>query len=422
MKNFEYKKLIILSAIFTIAIFGFKGVSAAIPDELKQQIEEKNKSLQEIIEKISQTQKTLEETSAKGKTLNQEVKKIDSSINQLNLNIRYSEINITKTKLEIEELQYDINDTQKNINLKQEAVSQLLRELQKKDDETTLTIFLKNKSLSDSLNEATAIMDINSGLSTEIGKLQSLNDQLSSDLNKVSNKKQNLELENKNLKNKKSITENQKAERQTLLAQTKNQEKTYQQMLADLEKEQDAVSQEITDIEDKLRASFDPTLLPSKRTGVLGWPIALKSNGGVGIITSVFNQIRPGLDHGRPHKGLDIAAPLGTPVFAADDGKVMGVDNNDKNSWNKYQYGKYIVIEHSNNLGTLYAHLSKQVVQEGDTVKRGDLIGYVGNTGYSTGPHLHFGVYWAPSVTFKSIPPAKGVVPLGVQINPQDYL
>lgn len=110
--------------------------------------------------------------------------------------------------------------------------------------------------------------------------------------------------------------------------------------------------------------------------------------------------------------------------MAAADGKVIAIGNNDKGTsrWARYQYGKYIVIEHENNLSTLYAHLSRIIVQKGEAVKRGDIIGYSGETGYSYGPHLHFTVYWTPSVQFKSIPPAAGLVPVGVTINPMDYL
>ena len=102
----------------------------------------------------------------------------------------------------------------------------------------------------------------------------------------------------------------------------------------------------------------------------------------------------------------------------------MAVDNNDRgvSRWQKYQYGRYVLIKHDNNLSTLYAHLSRQVVARGATVKRGDLIGYSGNTGYSTGPHIHLTVYWAPSVQMKSVPPAAGLVPVGVTIDPNDYL
>ncbi|MDD5547949.1 MAG: peptidoglycan DD-metalloendopeptidase family protein [Candidatus Pacebacteria bacterium] len=418
----KFKSLTLIFLFLMSFAIGGRVLAVETPEELRKAIEEKNKSLEEINKKILETQKVLDETGEKSKDLQQEIKKINSNISSLNLGIRSSEINISKLKLEIEEVQYEINDTEKEIGLKRDAVARLLQELQKKDGETTLTIFLKNQSLADGLAEVNEIIDINSGLSGEVNKLQSLNDQLNQKLGKSASKKKNLEVENINLKNKKVITESAKSEKQTVLVQTKNQEKTYQEMLKDLEAEQDNIASEITIIEDKLRASFDPTLLPGKRTGVFAWPVTLIKDGGMGRISSNYGQVRPKLDKGRPHRGVDIAAPSGTPVFAAEDGKVVAVDNNDASSWKKYQYGKYVFIEHQNNLATIYAHLSAQVVHKGDIVKRGDLIGYVGNTGYSTGPHLHFGAYWAPSMVFKSIPPAKGLVPIGVYVNPQDYL
>jgi murein DD-endopeptidase MepM/ murein hydrolase activator NlpD len=84
------------------------------------------------------------------------------------------------------------------------------------------------------------------------------------------------------------------------------------------------------------------------------------------------------------HKGIDFRADEGTPVYAAADGIVIepvDVDTGD---------GKNVIISHYTNVNTFYAHLSKVIVNEGDKVKQGDLIGYVGSTGESTGPHLHF--------------------------------
>lgn len=87
----------------------------------------------------------------------------------------------------------------------------------------------------------------------------------------------------------------------------------------------------------------------------------------------------------RGHKGVDLAAPTGTPVYATADGYVSKAD------WFS-SYGKYISIEHGASLQTRFAHLSDMVVSAGDKVKKGDLIGYVGSTGRSTGPHLHYEV------------------------------
>jgi murein DD-endopeptidase MepM/ murein hydrolase activator NlpD len=86
-----------------------------------------------------------------------------------------------------------------------------------------------------------------------------------------------------------------------------------------------------------------------------------------------------------PHTGTDIAAPEGTPVKASGDGKVIL-------SGKDYFYtGNMVVIDHGYGLQTIYAHLQKAKVKEGDAVKQGDVIGYVGKTGRATGAHLHWG-------------------------------
>ena len=85
------------------------------------------------------------------------------------------------------------------------------------------------------------------------------------------------------------------------------------------------------------------------------------------------------------HEGMDFSSPIGTPVYATGNGTVTNA------SW-KSQYGNLIEISHGYNYTTRYAHLSEILVKPGQAVKRGDLIGKVGNTGKSTGPHLHYEV------------------------------
>ncbi|RDS78532.1 M23 family peptidase [Alteriqipengyuania lutimaris] len=85
------------------------------------------------------------------------------------------------------------------------------------------------------------------------------------------------------------------------------------------------------------------------------------------------------------HNGVDLAAPSGTPIYATADGVIERA-----NYWGSY--GNYIQIGHGNAIETRYAHLSRIVVSDGAQVRKGDLIGYVGSTGRSTGPHLHYEV------------------------------
>lgn len=87
------------------------------------------------------------------------------------------------------------------------------------------------------------------------------------------------------------------------------------------------------------------------------------------------------------HWGMDFTAPKGIPIYATGDGKVTRADNNSSG------YGKHIRIEHGYGYMTLYGHLSKYNVRRGQKVKRGDLIGFVGSTGRSEAPHLHYEVW-----------------------------
>lgn len=87
------------------------------------------------------------------------------------------------------------------------------------------------------------------------------------------------------------------------------------------------------------------------------------------------------------HWGMDFTAPRGTPIYASGDGKITRADNNSSG------YGKHIRIDHGYGYLTLYAHMSKYNVRQGQKVKRGDLIGFVGSTGRSEAPHLHYEVW-----------------------------
>ena len=106
-----------------------------------------------------------------------------------------------------------------------------------------------------------------------------------------------------------------------------------------------------------------------------------------GFLTSNFSSIRyhPIMHENRPHEGLDITAPYGTPIIAPAAGRVTKV------GWEN-GYGLAVEIEHGYGVATRYAHMSRTGVVVGETVRRGDPLGFVGSTGLSTGPHLHYEV------------------------------
>lgn len=101
--------------------------------------------------------------------------------------------------------------------------------------------------------------------------------------------------------------------------------------------------------------------------------------------TSFGLRLHPLLGYVRPHKGLDFTADENTPVYATGDGRVS-------TSYYSNTYGNVVYLDHGFNFETRYAHLTNYIVRAGDVVKRGQVIGYVGNTGTSVSPHLHYEV------------------------------
>lgn len=119
---------------------------------------------------------------------------------------------------------------------------------------------------------------------------------------------------------------------------------------------------------------------------------------GVKLTSEYGMRWHPVLGGRRQHKGVDLGAPMGTPIHAAADGMVSRAD------WFS-GYGLYVALQHGGSIETRYGHMSRLAVAAGQMVHKGDVIGYVGSTGRSTGPHLHYEVRIA-----------------GVAVNPVPYL
>ena len=148
-------------------------------------------------------------------------------------------------------------------------------------------------------------------------------------------------------------------------------------------------------------------------------------------ITQYFGNTafaKSGAYNGSGHNGVDFGTPVGTKLKATLGGTVIGTGDTDVTCAGA-SYGKWILIQHNNGLASLYAHLSLIKVSKNDVVSTGDLIGYTGNTGYSTGPHLHLTVFATAAVKVESRPSracggrsyTMPVAALNAYLNPMDY-
>ena len=176
--------------------------------------------------------------------------------------------------------------------------------------------------------------------------------------------------------------EAQEAEVDRLIAEINAHEDQLEAMEEELNKAAKALDSQIRAKEKEYAAQI--AKVPNE-SGFL-WPLP----GGYNTISSLAGgRIHPVTGKPSNHAGIDIPAPSGTNIYAAKSGVVIHAAKGTGSSWS---YGNYVIVSHSDGTSTLYAHMSRIGCKQGQTVKQGDVIGYVGTTGRSTGNHLHFEV------------------------------
>ena len=193
--------------------------------------------------------------------------------------------------------------------------------------------------------------------------------------------------------------------------------------------QKDAFERELLQFETQLNTVINAASLPKTGSGVLAWPLdQIKVTQYFG--KTDFATANPQVYNGSGHNGVDFRASIGTKIKASSSGVVSGTGNSDLVR-GCYSYGKWVLIKHPNGLSTLYAHLSLPTVSVGHEVATGETIGYSGNTGYTTGPHLHFGVYATEGVKVTTLTSKMSkncvgaVIPvasLNAYLNPLSYL
>ncbi|TSC73392.1 MAG: peptidase M23 [Parcubacteria group bacterium Gr01-1014_70] len=396
-------------------------VSAASETELRSRMEIQQQEIKKLEEEITAYQKTLSETQNQSKTLQSEVTRIETQIKKLNTDMRLTQNRIKATELEIEELDGAIVDHENRISAQQKALAQTLQAVYQADADSMMEVLLQHERLSDFFGNLESIQQLELSIHSDLQNLRELKIALEEERNSRTKKHDELSNLNRELQYRRTIEEGAKQSKSTLLSLTKNQESRFQQLLKERETKREVMLAEIQRVEEELRGLIDPSALPETRAGVLGWPLK-----GSILLTQSYGNTPDSkiLYNGKPHNGIDLRASIGTPLYAAESGEVWETGDTDKYP-GCLSYGKWILIKHTNNLATLYAHLSHVLAVRGTSVARSDLIGYTGDTGYATGPHLHFTVYDASTVQFRAskIPGSNcQFLPYGGFVNPLAYL
>jgi murein DD-endopeptidase MepM/ murein hydrolase activator NlpD len=368
-------------------------------DELKLQIEAKRLEKARIEEENKKLEAQIAETAKQAATLQGAVKSLETTQKKLENDLKVTQTKISSTELSIQKLGFEITDTQESIKTNQDAISESLRNLYESERRSLLEDLLQYKNVSQVWDGVETLKRFQETIRQRTRELGGLKDDLEE--KKTENESHKVELVDYKgeLSDKKVVVEQSKKAQSTLLSQTKNKESEYKKMLERNIELGKKFEQELFMFESELQFAIDKSKLPTVREGVLSWPLDNV------LITQRFGKT---VDSKRlyvsgTHNGVDFRASMGTAVKSVLSGVVEGAGNTDDQA-GCYSYGRWVLIKHPNGLSSLYAHLSTTRVTVGQSVSGGEIIGYSGGqpgvngSGYSTGPHLHLGLYASEGV------------------------
>ncbi|MFA6338888.1 MAG: peptidoglycan DD-metalloendopeptidase family protein [Candidatus Paceibacterota bacterium] len=410
--------ILVLSPLFSGNIF------AATIDELKQKITDRNNTIAALEKEIEGYQKQLDETGKQKATLKTTITTLEQTRKKLETSIKVTENKISGINLEIKELEIEIKSKESNIEKSYIALAANFRLISEQESQSFIENLLSQKVLSDVWSDLENMAQLQSAIKNNADELKNLTESLKESKDKSLVLKDSLLNQKKNLSDQKLVVVYNKNEKDKVLAETKNKEAEFQKILAEKKKQKDLFEKELFDYESQLKIAIDPKSFPSSGHSILSWPLDNV------FITQLFGQTADSkrLYVSGSHNGIDFRASIGTEVKAALNGVVTAVGNTDAVP-GCYSYGKWVLIKHDNGLSTIYSHFSVISVAQGQNVKTGERIGYSGNTGYATGPHLHFGVFATQGVrvtTYDTSIHCKGaVIPMAdikAYLDPMVYL
>ena len=365
-------------------------------EELKKIIADRNSELEEIEKEIASYQKQIEETGKESDSLKKTLKRLEAARGKLLAEIKATENKITVATANIKNLDVGIAGKNESLNKSLDTLGAIIRNVDLLESKSIVEMVLAVDKISDVWENVDTLSRVGGALQVHIEEVRKIKQNLEEDKKKKEDERKRLLGLKTTLADQKKIVEYNQSDKNKLLKETSNKESEYRKLLAERLAQKNQLEKEIYEFESKLQIAVDPTSIPKPARGVLKPPLdALTVTQYFG--NTSFASKNPQVYNGMGHNGVDFRASVGTPVKSSEAGKVIGTGDTDKSCYG-VSYGKWVLIEHYNGLTTLYAHLSLIKVAENEPISPGQVIGYSGNTGYSTGPHLHFAVFVSSAV------------------------
>jgi len=391
----QFSALILLAVFITPLVFSPFFSSAQTATEIRNRIEEKDSEIKKLEKEIAAYQSEIEGLNKQKSSLQGEIRQLDLTRKKLNADIAVTGNKIDQTNLKIEDLGLDIGDKETSIQNNLESIRSGIQSMNETEEKSLVEVMLSDQDFSSLWGDLDNLLAVRENLQQNIIALRETKSRLEDTRAETIAAKNELTRLKAQLSDQQKIVVQNTNEKNQLLKQTQNSEANYQKLLQERIAQRDAFEKELEDYEAQLQYILDPSKLPKGR--VLSWPLEQI------FITQLFGKTSASgrLYASGTHNGVDFRASMGTPVMAMADGKILGVGDTDQTCYGA-SFGKFIFIEYNNGLSSTFGHLSLIKVKEGQMIKRGQIVGYSGNTGHTTGPHLHVSLYASGAVQMAS--------------------
>ena len=374
-------------------------VGAASSGEIRKQIAALKEEKKEIDAQLKDVKNQLKENNneissivARKDTIDQEIQLLHQQMDNINHQVATYALLIADKQDELDDANYRLDD----LNAKNK---ERLRAMEEDGAISYWAVIFKANSFSDLLDRISMVQEINAADQRRLKEISEVAQQVSTVQSELVREKAELDAVRKELDAAEVTMAEKRAEADKLLAELVARGEEFEALIDESEDLQSDLMKQIAQKEKDLKAqeykewlaTYVPTTRPSgtdttpstQAPSSSGWVKPLRSY----TITSPFGmRVHPISGVYKMHEGVDLSAPQGTPIYAAKSGKVTTT------SFQAGGAGYYVSINHGDGFSSVYMHMTHYIVKPGDYVNAGQVIGYVGSTGGSTGPHLHFGI------------------------------
>ena len=347
------------------------AVSQATVNALKDQ-------LSSVTTKKKNAKKELASLQSQKSSILAEIEKLDAAIEAATEEIEVQQQLITELEGLIEVKELELAESQQKEETQYAKLKDRVRFMHENGSMSYLSILLSSDDFADFLSRYEIVSQISKYDKNLFEELKALKEQ-------IAEQKASLEADHADAVTlKASMDENKRTlevqfnERNAQMKKVEEAEAEAKVQYAEIAKEEDKITAAVQKAVRELAAQSSSTYVG----GNMMWPLPAANN----VITCKYGmRTHPITGVYKLHTGIDLRASTGTKIYAANAGTVIKATYSSA-------YGYYVVVNHGGGTSTLYAHMSKMAVKNGQKVSQGTVLGYVGSTGYSTGPHLHFEV------------------------------